>query len=274
MALTRTKKKSVIEIAMHLVMAAAAAVSRLAVSRAELKIEGTRLPLTLADREDCEHTIDRPAMLERVFEAVFAQLCEEEVERPSFVRPTGEKLFVRMDSSVARALELLVGHGRPSRLVYSKLMGEELQVTPSPWLWQRVASFSTSLGEQALLERRFRLSLLLACRYCKLLDARATGKLTDDEWEDACRKLTLVVARGLVAEGLPVRLWRPSPRLRTACHYTLAGELGERVDSEARELGCNRQAVVRRAAASVVAEAWNHTLEYGRLAMAEAPEWM
>lgn len=274
MALTRTKKSSVIAIATRLVMAAAAAVSKLAISRAELKIEGTRLPLALTDRDECEVEISKPAMLERVFEAVFAQLCEEEVERPSFVRPTGEKLFVRMDSSVARALELLVGHGRPSRLVYSKLMGERLQVTPSPWLWQRVASFSTSLGEQALLERRFRLSLLLACRYCKALEARATGKLTEEQWEEACRKLTLVVARGLVAEGLPVRLWRPSPRLRTACHYTLTGEIGERVDREARELGCNRQAVVRRVAASVVAEAWSHTLEYGRLAMAEAPEWM
>lgn len=274
MALTKTKKQSVIEIAMRLVMAAAAAVSRLAVSRAGQKIEGTRLPLTLTDQEDCDTKICKPALLKAVFEAVFAQLCEEEVERPSFVRPTGEKLFVRMDSSIARTLELLVGHGRPSRLVYSRLMGEELQVVPSPWLWQRVASFSTSLGEQALLERRFRLSLLLACRYCRALEARATGKLTDDEWEDACRKLTLVVARGLVAEGLPVRLWKPSPRLRTACHYTLSGELGDRVDREARELGCNRQAVVRRAAASVVAEAWSHTLEYGRLAMAEAPEWM
>lgn len=272
--MSKTKRKSVMEIAMRLVMAAAAAVSRLAVSRAGQKIEGTRLPLTLTDCEDREHTIDKPALLEKIFEAVFAQLCEEEVERPSFVRPTGEKLFVRMDSSVARALELLVGHGRPSRLVYSKLMGERLQVTPSPWLWQRVASFSTSLGEQALLERRFRLSMLIACRYCKALEARATGKLTDGEWDEACRKLTIVVARGLVAEGLPVRLWRPGPRLRTACHFTLSGELGERVDSEARELGCSRQTVVRRAAAAVVAEAWSHTLDYGRLAMAEAPEWM
>lgn len=88
-----------------------------------------------------------------------------------------------------------------------------------------------------------------------------------DEFESDVNKV-------VVAEGLPVRLWRPSTRLRTACHYTLTGELGDRVDREARELGCNRQAVVRRAAASVVAEAWSHTLEYGRLAMAEAPEWM
>ena len=272
--LTRTQRKSVIAIATRLVMAAAAAVRKLAVVRAELKIEGTRLPLTLADREDCGARIDRPAMLKAVFEAVFAQLCEEEVERPSFVRPNVKKLFVCMDASVARAIELLSDSPRSSRLVYNRLMGDRLQVAPSPWLWQRVASFSTSLGEQALLERRFRLSLLLACRYCKALEARATGELTEDEWGDACRKLIIVVARGLVAEVLPVRLWRPSPRLRTACHYTIDGELCDRVDSEASELGCNRQGVVRRAAAAVVAEAWSQSLEYGRLAMAEAPEWM
>ena len=274
MSMTRTQKKNIIAIATRLIMAAAAAVSKLAIIRTGLKIDGTRLPLVLVDREDSETTIDRPKMLKAIFEAVFAQLCDEEVGRPGFVRPNGEKLFVRMDSSVARALELLSGRSRSSRLVYHKIMGEELNATPSPWLWQRVASFSTSLGEQALLERRFRISLIVACRYCRAMEARAKGELTEDRWNEVCRGLTLVVARGLVAERLPARLWRPSPRLRIACNYTLAGELGERVDSAARELGCNRQGVVRRAAAAVVAEAWSHTLDYGRLAMAEAPEWM
>ena len=274
MSMTRTQKKNVIAIATRLIMAAAAAVSKLALIRTGLKIDGTRLPLTLTDREDEKVKIDRSVLLEKVFEAVFAQLCDEEVGKPGFERPTGEKLFVRMDASVARVLELLAGRSRSSRLVYNKLMGERLKSTPSPWLWQRVASFSTSLGEQALLERRFRISLIVACRYCRAMEARAKGELTEDRWNEVCRKLTLVVASGLVAEGLPVRLWRPSPRLRTACNYTLNGELGERVDSEARELGCNRQGVVRRAAAAVVAEAWSHTLDYGRLAMAEAPEWM
>ena len=274
MSLTRIQKKNIISIATRLIMAAAAAVSKLVVIRTGMKLDGTRMPLTLTDREDEKVNIDRSVLLEKVFEAVFAQLCDEEVGRPSFERPTGEKLFVRMDASVARTLELLSGRSRSSRLVYRKIMGERLQASPSQWLWQRVASFSTSLGEQALLERRFRISLIVACRYCRAMEARAKGELTEDRWNEVCRGLTLVVARGLVAEGLPVRLWRPSPRLRTACNYTIAGELGERVASEARELGCNRQGVVRRAAAAVVAEAWSHTLDYGRLAMAEAPEWM
>lgn len=274
MSMTRTQKKNVIAIATRLIMAAAAAVRRLVIIKSDLKINGSRLPLVLTDREDEKVKIDRSVLLEKVFEAVFAQLCDEEVGRPSFERPNGEKLFVRMDASVARALELLAGRSRSSRLVYNKLMGERLKSTPSPWLWQRVASFSTSLGEQALLERRFRISLIVACRYCRAMEARATGTLTEEQLEEACRKLTLVVSRGLVAEGLPVRLWRPSPRLRIACNYTLAGELGDRVAREARELGCNRQGVVRRAAAAVVAEAWSQTLDYGRLAMAEAPEWM
>lgn len=137
----------------------------------------------------------------------------------------------------------------------------------------RVEADASEYGTPHLASRRGRLSLVIACRYCKIIDAGARRGLDHKDMIDSKKQLIKIAYKGLIVEQLPVKLFDEQRRKMTNRFINFTERQGQALMLLADEYKCSRQAVMRGLASQVMARYWSLSKGYIKLLESECPEW-